>query len=61
MTAESKLKKIQKILKNYKKEIDDACDNDREVTLGGNGINCWEASSTLKPLAGEINAVIDAK
>ena len=58
MTDKEKLKKIEDILVIYEVDIDEACDNDWEVTLGGNGINCAEAYSTFTPLAKEIRSII---
>ena len=33
-------------------EIEKACDSDSEVTIGGNGVNSFEASATIRPLEG---------
>lgn len=52
------LDQIMTILDRYEDEIDQAVDGDHEVTLGGNGINCCEASLTFGPLAREIRKMI---
>lgn len=60
-TDKDKLKAIAEILNSYESQIEEAVDNDCEVNIGGNGINCCEAHSTFKPLAKEIRAIISAK
>jgi hypothetical protein len=58
MTPEQKLERIAAILKEYEELIDEAVENDSEVTLGGNGINSGEAAFTFGPLNEEIQEVL---
>ena len=55
-SIEKNLDKIRKLMAlldevlALSKEVEKACDEDQEVTIGGNGVNCHEAFLALKPL-----------
>lgn len=42
------------ILKETRKDINDAIKDDSEVTLSGNGVNCFEASAVIRHIFEEI-------
>lgn len=45
-------------MKQYRKDIDEACENDCEVTLGGNGINSNEASFTFSAFEEDVAQIL---
>jgi hypothetical protein len=57
-TDTQKLKKILKLIKTYRKNIDEACNNDCEVTLGCNGINSSEAHFTFKAFEDDVQEIL---
>lgn len=58
-TDTQKLKEIIKLMKQYHKEIDRACNNDCEVTLGGNGINSNEAYLTFSAFEKDVSKILE--
>lgn len=58
-TDTQKLKQILKLMKQYRKDIDKACDDDCEVTLGGNGINSSEADLTFSAFEDDVNQILN--
>lgn len=57
-TDTQKLKKILKLIKTYRKDIDEACEKDCEVTLGGNGINSSEADLTFTAFEWDVQEIL---
>lgn len=57
-TDTQKLKKILKLIKKYRKDIDEAREKDCEVTLGGNGINSFEANLTFKAFEFDVQEIL---
>ena len=57
-TDTQKLKEIFKVIKKYRKSIDDAAEEDSEVTFGGNGINWCEADLTFSAFEKDIAEAI---
>lgn len=60
MTEQEKLTRIRKVLAQFEEDIEEALERDGEVTLGGNGINCCEASATFRPVKLAIVQILDA-
>lgn len=58
MKATDKLKKIEEILNSYESLIQEALNDDSEVTLNGCGVNCCEAAHTFRAIAKDIREVL---
>jgi len=60
-TDSNKLKDIMSLLKSEMKNIEKACDKDREYTsMGGNGCNASEARRAMKPIYDACLEIVNA-
>lgn len=57
-TDTQKLKEILKLMEQYRKEINEAIEEDCEVNLGCNGINCHEASQTFRAFEEDVADIL---
>jgi hypothetical protein len=57
-TDTQKLKEILKLIKRYRQDINEAIEQDCEVTLGSNGINCYAASQTFRAFEEDVAEIL---
>lgn len=50
LTHFDRIDRIERFVDDLMDQIEEACEEDRDVTIAGNGVNCFEALSTLRPV-----------
>jgi hypothetical protein len=58
LNDKQKLQEIVRFLGEVMDAIEEAAENDSEVTIGGNGINSSEAGATLRPIVKRVNEIV---